>query len=297
MAANRPAGASPVFVFIAVLAAIVGGLGCAARGDETLAERKARLAEMDDQEREQLSLNYDRFLHLEPAERDRLQRLYRDLEADADGAELRRVMQHYHDWLNELPATQRTTLAALAPEERLKRIEEIRSSQSRAARLSPADLQTIERWAREHDFRKRWQEARANKTPIEFQPEEVSELRSSLSEEARKALDNADEPVERRGLLRAWLGQAQRQAMSGGGRPGFRRPSDEDMKNFLKNELSAEKRAELLALPPEQMHREQLQLWRERHGRAGEGRRRDQGDKSSPASEKSSVPSDAAGAE
>ncbi len=47
------------------------------------------------------------------------------------------------------------------------------------------------------------------------------------------------------------------------------------MKNFLKNGLSAEKRAELLALPPEQMHREQLQLWRERHGRPSEGKRRE----------------------
>ena len=101
------------------------------RADEALADRSARLAQMDDQEREQLSLNYDRFGHLAPAERDRLRKLYSDLQADADGAELRTVMQRYHDWLNELPATQRTMLTALPAEERLKRIEEIRANQDR----------------------------------------------------------------------------------------------------------------------------------------------------------------------
>ena len=173
----------PLVTFLAVLGASVHGSAGAVRADEALADRSARLAQMDDQEREQLSLNYDRFGHLAPAERDRLRKLYSDLQADADGAELRTVMQRYHDWLNELPATQRTMLTALPAEERLKRIEEIRANQDRAQRLSPPDLQAIEAWARKHELRKKFQEARLNKTPMELKAEDIAELRSSLSQE------------------------------------------------------------------------------------------------------------------
>ena len=70
---------------------------------------------MDTSDREQISQNYERFQRLEPAERDQLRELHDQIESDPQRDELIKVMQSYHDWLNELPASQRIMLAACRP--------------------------------------------------------------------------------------------------------------------------------------------------------------------------------------
>ena len=98
-------------------------------------------------EREQLSQNYERFLHSEPADRERLRELHAALEAAPERDELRQGMQSYHDWLNELPASQHITLAALPAEDRLKRSRgDPRLPEASASHVSvPQDLEAVSR--------------------------------------------------------------------------------------------------------------------------------------------------------
>ena len=131
-----------------------------AKADETTADRRARLESMDPDKREQLSQNYERFLHLDPRDRERLRQLDAALEAAPDRDELRQVMQHYHEWLNELPASQRMMLSALPAEDRLKRVEEIRGFQGHQRhKLSPQDVEAVSDWARKQDIQRKWFES------------------------------------------------------------------------------------------------------------------------------------------
>jgi hypothetical protein len=237
--------------------------------DDALADRRARLEQMDPQEREQLSQSYARFLRLDPAEQERLRQLHADLEADPERDELRAAMQHYQEWLSELPASQRIMLSALPAEDRLKRIDELRTAQGKRNKLGPQDLKAIDSWIVKHDFQKKWFEAqRDNRTPL-VTPEELADLRATLSEAAQKALDDAKSDEDQRRLVRAWVFQARMPGPSGG-RSGFHKPSEKETREFLENELTESQRAYLRALPPEQMQRELFHLWREHHGKQGE---------------------------
>ncbi len=233
---------------------------------DTLAERRAHVEQMSPEDRDQLSQNYDRFLHLDHEQRDRLRRLDADLTADPDRAELQKVMQRYHEWLSELPAAQRMMLAALPPEERLKRIDEFRTMWGHRSRLSPADVQAFQNWVKTHDLQRAWDEARREHRQPEISPAQLADLRSQLSEPAQRSLDEAKQPEDMRRLLFSWVMHSRRGMGSG----GFRGPSEQEMAEFLKTGLSESERAYLSALPPEQMERESNRLWRQKHGRGGE---------------------------
>jgi hypothetical protein len=249
--------------------------GRATRADETTAERRARLENMDAEKREQLAQNYERFLHLDPQDRQRLRQLDAALEEAPDRDELRQVMQRYHVWLNELPASQRLTLAALPAEDRLKRVEEIRGFQGHQRhKLNPQDVEAVSDWARKHDVQRKWFEARRNGSegPV-ITAEAVADLRTSLSDESKRVLDEALTDDKQRALLTSWVFQTRRTGGAGGFRTGFRMPSEEEVQAFFKTELSDDERAYLRALPTDQMQRELAHLWREKHARPGDGTR------------------------
>ena len=241
-----------------------------ARGEETVAERRTRLEHMDAQQREQLSQSYERFRHLEPEDRERLRRLHADIEAAPDRDELRQVMDRYHEWLNELPASQRMMLAALPADERLEKIDEIRSTRGQRMRLSPADLQQVQAWIKTHNLEAKWSEARQGNRRPDVDPKLWAELREKLSEPARKMLDDAKSIEERRWMLLSWVFQASRAGGRGGPRTGLRRPSDQEMQEFLKSGLTDKQQAMLSALPQDEMRRELHRLWREKHARPGD---------------------------
>jgi len=109
-----------------VLAAPSGG-----RAEDTPAERRARIDSLTAAQKQELWENEERFLKMEPAERERLRQLSRQVETDPEGPELRRVMQRYYDWLKTLPPYQRAELQGLSPEDRIRRIQAILADQSR----------------------------------------------------------------------------------------------------------------------------------------------------------------------
>ncbi len=254
--------------------ALLGACSCSsALADESIAERRARIAQMDTSDREQISQNYEHFQRLEPAERDQLRELHDQIESDPQRDELIKVMQSYHDWLNELPASQRIMLAALPAEDRLKRIDELRGmqTQGKRTRLSPADIKALDAWVVRHELQRQWGEAQRNNRTPSVTPEQLAELRGALSEPAQKALDAATTEEDQRRLVRSWVFQARMPGWGGERRGNFRRPSAEELHELFKNDLSDNERSYLRALPPEQMQRELVHLWREHRAKAGDG--------------------------
>ncbi|HEY4309725.1 MAG TPA: hypothetical protein VGN12_09770 [Pirellulales bacterium] len=260
-------GVRALTVMVVILAAAQAGAG------DVLVERRTRLEQMDQQDREQVSQNFERFQRLEPAERDRLRELHDEIDADPQRDELLKVMQNYHEWLNELPASQRIMLAALPVEDRIKRIDELRGAQAagKRNRLSPADSKALDAWIVKHDFHKQWADAQRNSRPPSVTPEQLADLRNVLSEPAQKALDEAKTEEEQRRLVRGWIFQTRAPGWGAGGRGGFHRPSTEELHQLFTNDLSESERSYLRALPPEQMQRELVHLWREHHAKQGDG--------------------------
>ncbi len=80
------------------------------RASEGLDDRRALLEALSPAEKEELLAHQKRFLRLEPAEQQRLRELHAKIEEDPQGAELRRVMQSYYDWLKPLPFWQQAEL-------------------------------------------------------------------------------------------------------------------------------------------------------------------------------------------
>lgn len=238
-----------------------------AAGADGTPERRARLAQADEEEKERLSQNFQRFQRLDPAQQDRLRRLNDDLDTAADKDDLRKVMQNYHDWLSELPPGDRADLASLEPAERLKKIDKILEAQRRrqANKLSPQDLEAIEAWFLKHDFmRKRWQARQPEGARPGPSPEDraaLQQLRESLSAEAQDKLDKAEKPSERAKLLWSWFEQARRHGGPGKQFAGLRRPSEEELQQFLKEEVRDEERSRLLSLPYDEMQVELRRLW------------------------------------
>ena len=232
---------------------------------------------LDPQDRDLLAQNYERFQHLDREDRDRLRKLHNAIVAAPDRDELQQLLQHYHEWFTALPSNQRVTLAALSEDERLSRVDELRSFQAKQKqRLSAADSWVVGNWAHKHQLQRKWFEARRdNSEPPPVTPEILADLRNELSDEGRAALDASQTREELRQQLLAWFMQARRQAggFGGGqggqgpGHAGLRGPTPEEARKFLQDELSESERKYLSALPPEQMQAELRQRWRAKHAK------------------------------
>lgn len=253
-----------------------------ASAEETLEERRARVEQMDADQKEQLLQNYQRFVRLDEAERERLRKLHNDLETAPDAADLRNVLQRYNDWLSDLKENQRAEILSAPPEERLKRIESMRAAQKKQEgfRLGATDVEVMRSWVQKHQL-----DVNLGKERPEITHEQLDELRQGFSEDGRAKLDEAIAEDAKRGpqqsrfhrsvprLLFTWYTQAfpRRGPMGwpGGGpgnsgpgqRSGFRRPTETELQDFLKNDLSEKERAELLNLPHDEMQLMLRKMW------------------------------------
>ena len=227
MTANRHAAGSYHCLLAWIVFCVAASSAGTARADETLAERRERVEQMDPQEREQLAQNYERFQRLDPAEQQRLRALHEEIEADPRRDELQKTMQAYQEWLSELPSSQRIMLSALPAEERLKRIDELRGAQSqgRRNRLEPADVKVLNAWLTKHELQKRWGEAQREGKPPSVTPDELADLRGGLSESAQQALDQAKTEDEQRRWVRGWIFQARMPGWGGDRRGGCDGPA------------------------------------------------------------------------
>lgn len=289
-------------------ALLVGSLAfalLAAKGDqasmsESLNERQTRVASMTPDEKEQLWRKFERFRALPPAEQARLRALNAQLERDAEGAVLRQVLESYQRWLEQLSSAERAELMNLEPEDRLKRIAQLRAEDAR--RLSQPDAQAFARWfeallvrqhpeladrlaPQQHEADRRAQVrriielhhvrsgARRQLAPAgagglakaPWSADDLVELREALSQKAQKLLDRAAGPAERRKLINGWLRQIYWRDAAAFSLQFSPRVSEERLRQFFSEELDASQRARLLSLPLDQMQRQLRRLYWQRH--------------------------------
>jgi hypothetical protein len=124
------------------------------RGEESLAERRARLETMPQAKKEDLVRLQERFARLDPAEQKRLRELNEQLERDPNAERLKKTMYRYYEWLKTLPLSQRIELSGLPPAERVERIKKLLQEQARkgpkpAPAKDPARVEAAKRLLRE----------------------------------------------------------------------------------------------------------------------------------------------------
>jgi hypothetical protein len=127
---------------------------------DTLEERRAYLAKMSPQEKEELRSKFEMFEALSPEKQDRLRKFDEELNRDPNEDRLRRVMGRFADWLKTLLTTERGEL--LNKTSSTARIQQIRSLRhGQEARLaaftgaSKPDVAAIHAWmekfAKDHE--------------------------------------------------------------------------------------------------------------------------------------------------
>lgn len=267
------------FVMLLVLTARVG------HAEETLAERRERVAKMPAEEKEALLQKSERFTSLPDAEKARLRTLHTDISSAQDGERLTHVLERYHAWLATLSSAERSALLSLPTEQRLAKVKElVRNQEEKQFRelvkqnLQPEDRKAIITFL--DGFADKHKEAILTSIPREFRPkeldgrsrwpvlmhvlrlwsennaempkptpEEVDALVITLSPKARQSLETIRDPVARTKLAQDWI----RAAIMSRGMPTLPPVSPEELRRFSVEELTAQERERLESLPAEEM--------------------------------------------
>lgn len=134
-------------VAIVAMVACIPSMTKAADENE-LAERKARIEQLDDTDKDQLRQKAERFAKLEQTEKERMRALHEQIEVAPDRAQLEATMQRYSEWLATLTPVQRAELADLEPQARVEKIKQLRDKQAdqSSKQLSHADVVAFSKW-------------------------------------------------------------------------------------------------------------------------------------------------------
>jgi len=278
------------FGLLLLLAAAVGS----ARAEETLPERRQRMAAMSATQREQLMHRQTQFAAMDPDEQQRLRQLHAQLECDPAAPQLRQVMQHYSDWLKTLPPQRRDELLELEPAERIKRIKKLllEHASRPARRLNEQDAAGLVRWmecyaaaSEDHVLQslpesrreqiqrmnpamrrrvviwslgQRWQAAPPGGVPLN--EDELADLRAHLSPASRERLKTKT-PAEQWKTICGWIRTVFRQLATRHADDSLSMVAESDIAAFFEHDLTDEQRDRLLGMPGEDMHRELRRLY------------------------------------
>lgn len=116
--------------------AVLAFLPLLGAADPQIEKNRARLEQMDADQRSELARALERFEKLAPEKQEELIALDQAIAASDDSAALRATMQQYYEWIKELPVEQRSELRMLAPAERMKQVRELVLRQRREASRS-----------------------------------------------------------------------------------------------------------------------------------------------------------------
>ena len=273
---------------------------------DSYAQQRARLEAMSAEEKEQLQRKKERFDALSEAEQNRLRELHNAIATAPQSEELIAVMTRYNEWLKTLSSAMRAELLSLPPDERIKRIKEIKQEQERqrfrefANNLPEQDMNVVYSWMEEFvgeheaeflkrmppDFRRRMEQMEAaerRKALIsgmlwrrgdEDSPQpgeaELQKLLPRLSEETRKELDRATSQEEQLSAVRTLV----RAAVVSKVFP----PITDEQRQQVFARLNSLERERLEQMAPDMMRRELTRLYhaqqfRERDGWRGGGGR------------------------
>lgn len=261
---------------------------------------QVRLTQLTTTEKAQLAASEQRFARLQPTEQARLRDLAKSVEQSPERNQLRDTLARYHRWLADLSPGEQAELAGLAPPERLKEVEKLLAEQQRRRdrELSADDrkalLTFLDAYAVAHreelvqlmpEHRRRELNRLLEKSKPQHQgmlimmfvqhsrypgqspkmpapsEEELQALLASLSPTARQQLEQLETSDDRRRLIQGWIGSTIRHRMNERlSTRDARQITQEQMEKFFAEEISSEQRANLLAMPREEMDRELRKL-------------------------------------
>ncbi|HEX3871646.1 MAG TPA: hypothetical protein VHV77_14485 [Pirellulales bacterium] len=267
-------------------------------------DRRAHIEQMNDSDKEQLLAKLQRFQHLGEAEQRHLHALHSALIEVGDGSDLFGIMMHYHRWLENLPAVQRTELLAMPIQKRLSRIDELQTyeARQRKRKLDDADAKLIADWIEQtirqmpHGERQRillrvvsqrMQPFELARTPL---MSDFAQVREKLSNAAREVWMQTP-PAQRPEVVGSWLRQGFAIVASRHAPAADRDVTPERLQKFFDNDVPETERERLLSLPAEEMQGELRRLYQFRSlvpqgnwpaGAGGAGSRGGQGARGRP---------------
>jgi hypothetical protein len=253
-----------------------------------------KLEQMSDAEKTALLQKKRRFDELSLAEQAKPRQIHDELARDPRQADLRRVLERYHDWLRTLTPPERAEVLSLPADKRIEKIQELtRTQDAKRFRMmaggfmmSPQDLTVIHDWfdkfiddhtreilatlpdqpfaklkkeydpARDRNFlRFLYIRGTSPNLPRPSQQDEA-QLLTKVSPEAREVLAKAGEP-ERTRIIQWWIGAAVLSRMR-------TNPTLEELQKFAQESLSDPERFRLESLPRDRMYRELRFLYSQR---------------------------------
>ncbi len=273
-----------VAYFVVAVASVQTTLAVADSGE--MAQRRARIEQMEPAAKEQLQRKYERFAQLDPRERERMRALHEQIQDAPDRAQLEQLMQQYSQWLSTLTSFQRAELSGLEPAQRVQAIKKMRSEQAKetAQRLDDKDFAALSKWFEQrllahlpdlpepartalekpgpHDpyliswLWMRW--GRGNEVPAATE-QQFAALRDTLSVRLQGQLDTAKTVEAKQRLVREWSLEWGRQVMRRG--PGGRNVSEEALREFAEKDLGDAERERLSRMSGEEVKRELRRLY------------------------------------
>jgi len=256
---------------------------------------RKQLAELDEDSKNELIRRRQRFDRMPNDQKNRLRQLHAKINDHPQSDKLRRVMRRYYGWLRGLPSAKRAELRDLPRGKRIERIRQIMRTQElerfrRLAdeKLPKSDLRLIVWWAEkyieQHEKKliertipdERTRERLKRLTPqrrqralmfyfvrpnnrsgsrLRFSPQDMSQVRSKLSAEANRRLDEyKDMPQRQRAMMQRWI----RAAVISRFVPY---PDRADLQNFYNVELKDSDRERLENMPADRLRRELRRMY------------------------------------
>ncbi|WP_050769498.1 hypothetical protein [Blastopirellula marina] len=168
-------------------------------GDD-LADRRQRIEQMSQAEKDELLSSQQRWERLSAAGREHCEEIHTALETRDDGHELREVMNRYYEWLKTLDPVKRAEIEKLPIEKRVATIKSELEEESRRRRFGM--MRDALRGASEQDMPKIWawlvDFMQKNQEPIE------AYMETQFGEDSRLRHRLDEMPVERR-LFWVWV--------------------------------------------------------------------------------------------
>lgn len=271
--------------------------------DQELANRRARIASLDESARQELARKFERFQALAPQEQERLRRLQAEITADPNSERLMQVLARYHEWLKTISTAQRAQLTELDPRDRVEAIEDIRRTQRDAQLLEPLtrdDMRAVRRWIDElvqqhrkqleasiperyRDWYQRQTDPNTKQMALVFRlfgrsrggqsesdskvtQQDIDRLTKKLSDSAQAELAKDPSLDAQRRVVRGWVFASLRRSSAWQRERRGNALVGEELLRFLQSEVSPAERERLLKLPREEMLQQLRRMYFERGG-------------------------------
>lgn len=248
-----------------------------------LAERRDYVEKLSPVEKDQLRRKWAWFTAADPEAQLELTKLDAALAGDPKSAELTRLMDRYHHFVQALPPETQRKLLGMNPVERVEEIGRMMQFATSRYELSREELTAVTNWLQAWGKEKYGNDQSklagiaqsmlagrmrgfdrfgGGRMPLErVSDAEFADLKSKLSAESRKRLDEKKSIPDQKILLMSWVGYAmhkQWQRQPGG--------TEAELREFFLKKLSSTQRDRLEALPPERFQEELVRLYRQEQG-------------------------------